>query len=668
MRKELGGDRLGSGNKMSVDMRTYDRSNHDLSFVWRNTQAPGTIVPFLCKVGLPGDTWNIGLDCNVMTHPTLGPLFGSFKVQLDVFEIPMRLYNKLLINDTANIGNDVSQILFPEMTLFTTQTLPTSDNDQINPSSIFAYLGIRGLGTQNGAESIQRTFNAIPWIGYWDIVKNYFANKQETNMYVVHTDLINYQVPITEVAVNTQDGWQAVTEYPTTHEPPYGQDSGRITFPDGSNPTQDQIDAILWYGARYVDGIITPLHWQDIWKTATITGTVTPIVTFTNPITYTSPDGTSGVVGISAWYRPLPNPEDDLEPKLMAFPLTNIDRTREDILAQSKTSPFSLNHDRLTPFSQTLTSGLTTHQPMEYAQEGLAVKTYQSDINNNWLKTEWIDAINNNTRVDTSAGSFSIDQLLLSRKIFDLNNRIAMSGGSWEDYLEVVYTNSTMRRATTPIYQGGLSKELVFQEVVSTATAQDATGTPQPLGQLAGRGVLAKKHKGGQIRIKVNEPCYIMGVVSLTPRLDYSQGNEWDVNLKTMADLHVPGLDAIGFQDRITDEMAWWDTEIDTGDNTPVFKSAGKQPAWINYMTSVNKALGNFAIQNNEMFMTLNRRYQMNRYGTLPSIKDLTTYIDPANYNFIFADTRRDAMNFWVQIAVNAEVRRVMSAKVIPNL
>ena len=31
------------------------------------------------------------------------------------------------------------------------------------------------------------SFNAIPWLAYWDIFKNYFANKQESNYYWVTT-------------------------------------------------------------------------------------------------------------------------------------------------------------------------------------------------------------------------------------------------------------------------------------------------------------------------------------------------------------------------------------------------------------------------------------------------------------------------------------------------
>ena len=57
--------------------------------------------------------------------------------------------------------------------------------------------------------------------------------------------------------------------------------------------------------------------------------------------------------------------------------------------------------------------------------------------------------------------------------------------------------------------------------------------------------------------------------------------------------------------------MAWWNTHYDLGSGTWITRSAGKQPAWLNYMTNVNKTYGNFAIENNEMFMTLNRRYEM---------------------------------------------------------
>ena len=90
--RNLGGERLGSGNKQKIYMHGYERSNHDLSYIWRSTMAAGTLVPFMSEVGLPNDSFNINLNCDVKTHPTIGPLFGSYKVQLDVFKIPIRLY------------------------------------------------------------------------------------------------------------------------------------------------------------------------------------------------------------------------------------------------------------------------------------------------------------------------------------------------------------------------------------------------------------------------------------------------------------------------------------------------------------------------------------------------------------------------------------------------
>ena len=149
-----------------------------------------------------------------------------------------------------------------------------------------------------------------------------------------------------------------------------------------------------------------------------------------------------------------------------------------------------------------------------------------------------------------------------------------------------------------------------------------------------------------------------MGIVSITPRIEYSQGNDWTVNLKTYNDFHKPALDAIGFQDLVTEQLLWTDSthNADTGITTK--KSLGKQPAWINYMTSVNQVFGNFAEENSAMFMVLNRRYSKNEDG---SLKDGTTYIDPTKYNHIFAQTSLDSRNFWVQIAVNLETRHKIS-------
>ena len=111
----------------------------------------GTLVPFLCKLALPGDNFKIDLNAEILTLPTIGPLFGSYKVQLDVFEVPMRLYNAKLHMNKLGIGMEMGSIFLPQVTLRVNnhadyeQTF--EDNEHINPSCLFKYLGISGLGT-----------------------------------------------------------------------------------------------------------------------------------------------------------------------------------------------------------------------------------------------------------------------------------------------------------------------------------------------------------------------------------------------------------------------------------------------------------------------------------------------------------------------------------------
>ena len=136
-----------------------------------------------------------------------------------------------------------------------------------------------------------------------------------------------------------------------------------------------------------------------------------------------------------------------------------------------------------------------------------------------------------------------------------------------------------------------------------------------------------------------------------------------------MGNLHVPALDGIGYQDSVNWQRAWWDyKKTSTKTYQP---AAGKTVAWIDYMTNVNKTYGNFANNMTEAFMVLNRNYQYNtaaKFDANTNITDLTTYIDPVKFNYIFADTSLNAMNFWVQTAFDIKVRRLISAKQIPNL
>ena len=297
---------------------------------------------------------------------------------------------------------------------------------------------------------------------------------------------------------------------------------------------------------------------------------------------------------------------------------------------------------------------------------GLAVKTYDSDVFQNWVNTELIEGvkgINEASSVAIVDNKLSMDALNLAQKVYDFLNRIAVSGNTYKDWLETAYTaGNYIERPETPLFEGGMTQLIEFQEVVSNA------GTEQePLGTLAGRGVTTQQRGDGEIYMKISEPSYIMGIVAITPMIDYSQGNDWDMtNIKNMDDFHKPAFDGIGFEDSMNEQRAYWTAEYSNGEKISDTK-AGKTVAWINYMTNFNKTFGEFAAGESEDFMVMNRNYERDEEDDR-LISDLSTYIDPSKYNQIFADTSLSAQNFWVQTAVQIEVRRNISAKQIPNL
>jgi hypothetical protein len=683
MKTEIGGDRLGSGNKQEVSLRNYERSSHDLGYIWRSSMASGTLVPFMSEVALPGDSFDIDLDCDVKTLPTVGPLFGSYKVQLDVFQCPLRLYNGKLHMNMLNIGMDMSQILLPQLELHSVgYDANGGDNQQINSSSIYSYLNIRGLGRTSGNLGY-RKFNAVPYLGYWDIYKNYYANKQEERGYVIHATDLDNAMKVISADLTTRTYGGTINEY--------GNINGTQVTVDTSGTGGDLSDLIynvattLVFHTKYNNANNRYGKPDTEEFTVKIAGVGVDCVTVFEEViqvqnedeTYTTTfRGYTGTEATSQTWKSEQTTVENTEepglgtPQLKEFALDNIDDMRMDILeAVRDTTAFTINKDSDAPYGlgleYTYEGGEMKSTLATASQEGLGIKTYQSDLFNNWISTEWIDGsngINEVTAVSTSGDEFTIDSLNLANKVYNMLNRIAISGGSYDDWLDAVYTHERAKSCENPIYHGSLIKELAFEEVVSMSDTT-VNGEDQPLGTLAGRGRLTGKNKGGKVKIKVDEPSYIIGLVSLTPRIDYSQGNKWDMNLKTMNDLHKPALDSIGYQDLITDQMAWFDTEVDTGGNV-TYSTAGKQPAWINYMTNVNQTRGSFAEQGNSMFMTLNRRYEKGTGG----IEDLTTYVDPSKYNEIFAQTSLDSQNFWVQISNKILARRKMSAKVIPNL
>ena len=656
MRKTIGKNTIGDGKKMGINLRDYGRSTHNLSYVWRNTQAPGTLVPFMKILAMPGDTFDIDIESHILTHPTVGPLFGSYKFQADVFVCPIRLYNALLHNNALNIGLEMSTVKFPKFELASSNA---DDIGKWSNSSLFHYLGFKKGAKEINAGIGRQRYNAIPVIAYYDIFKNFYANKQEESFYTIGKQSWYYW-PKDNVALNdayyqsklsTSETWNTnpgnVVALSTLKS---GRRTGRISLKKAAYPTYKGVQFLM---SETENGTKRVYQIEDI--------TLGDEITEDNgwwrvPFNY-MPEA------VDYFYIAASKPDNAY--KLEEYSLADIDNVREKILELGRNEAVIANLPGDGNITERYLKNLISYDTDYYSksnQYGLAVKTYQSDLFNNWIKTDWIDGengINAITAIDVSDGKLELDTLILAKKVYNMLNRIAVSGGTYNDWVETVYSTTYINRSETPEYQGGMSSEIQFQEVISNSASEG-----EPLGTLAGRGVQTGK-KGGKITVKVTEPAYLIGICSITPRVDYSQGNDFDIMLDNLDQLHKPELDAIGFQDLQTWKL---DAESLIAENGIIKEySIGKQPAWIDYMTAVNQTHGNFAVGGDESFMVLNRIYKTSIQGNVPKI-NTSTYIDPAAYNYVFADTDYEAMNFWVQMGLDIRARRKMSAKMMPTL
>lgn len=680
MKKTLGGDRLRSESKMEVYLPNFGRSSHNIGKIIRTSQACGTIVPYWCQIGLDGTTFYIDITTKVKTLPTTGPVFGSFKHQIDVFVIPIRLYIAALHNNALGVGLNMSKVLLPRFLVYSANT-SIYENDtnrgHVNPSSLLAYLGIKGFGHTETNQYL-RSFPAIFNLAYWDTFKNYYANKQEENAYVI-TGInhiwksISVGDGIKWLKTWTENKSEAYKIEPTTDKPRYiklefeenvsPEEVNEIQFLTNIPDSTQKLNELTKLGDSFVFERTDPnaLGIKEPNNLRKATRVYAYKVKKAIQIAYNM-----DIAGTNMITMP-----DNQKIKLTSFKLKNIDDERAAILAAPSTSAYTISNLKMPYGAATATLDLPNYNRTKtyhssnawFSQAGLAVKTYLSDRFNNWLNTEWIDGttggINAITAVDVTDGKLTMDALILQKKIFNMLNRVAITDGTYQAWREATYGIRSATLPESPIFCGGMQSEIAFDEIVSNSATDE-----EPLGTLAGRGVATMYKSGRGLKIKCTEPSMIMALGSITPRIDYSQGNKWWTRLHNMDDFHKPTLDAIGFQELITDELAAWNTET-TAQEEVTYQSLGKQPSWIEYTTDVNETYGEFAAGMPLAFMCLNRVYEEGTNGT---IKNSSTYIDPTIYNNIFAESRLSSQNFWVQVAFDVTARRVMSAKQIPNL
>lgn len=654
--RTLGKNTLGDNNKMKVAMRDYDMSTHDISTIFRSSIGVGMLVPFCKILCQKGDIIDINLINKTLSQPTLGPLFGSFKLQHFLFFGGFRLYNSWLHNNRTGIGMKMSDIKLPMMKA-ETKGVETAATTDISASALYKYLGWTSSKRIGSAATTGVTKNGVPLLLYLDIFKNFFANTQEKKFYMLKG--------AGEVVLDIQKTYQ-------------NSRNGNYTI--GKN--QESVEVIK---TTTIKTNIKNIDYQRFWDSIKITilesdgglyyktlGQIT-----SNPLTdtITLNNISSDPYATILQFFTTKETANFINTELGQYDLKILDQIRDVILHKKGNETLIITSSSVGESENGSAELAKFVDDIIKSQSnklgGMLLKTYDSDIFNNWVQTDWIDGaggITELTSIDITAndGKLTMDALNLQQKVYNMLNRIAVSGGTYRDWLETVYTaGKYLDRPETPVFIGGMTQYIEFDEVISKSATETTYGS-QPLGDIAAIGRGGKPLNNGHVHYQCEEPGYIMGLMAITPMVDYSQGNDFDLNLQTIDDIHKPALDGIGYQDLIQEQMVGSTSTYAGGATIDKIKhlAANKTVAWIDYMTNYNRTFGDFAAGEALDFMVLNRRYEVENN----TITDLTTYIDPQKYIEIFADTSIDSQNFWVQTVIQATRRGNYSAKQIPFL
>ena len=655
--RTLGKNTLGDNNKMKVAMRDYDMSTHDISTVFRSSIGVGMLVPFCKILCQKGDIIDINLINKTLSQPTLGPLFGSFKLQHFLFFGGCRLYNSWLHNNRTGIGMKMSDIKLPMM-LAKTYGTATDAKTNISASALYKYLGW-SKSRRTGANATAGVYkNGIPLLLYLDIFKNFFANTQEDKFYMLK-GAGEVKLNIQKTYNNNNDGIYII-----------GKDQNSV---DVTKTTTIVAGTILTDYANFWNSLKVKILESD---GGLYTKRISELTSNPKTASITLDKISASPYATILQFFTTKETANFIKVEIGQYDLKLLDQIRDVILHKKGNQALIVYGTNLNETNNGSTElegmigDLVTSQSNKLG--GMLLKTYDSDIFNNWIKTDWIDGaggITEITSIDITAndGKLTMDALNLQQKVYNMLNRIAVSGGTYRDWLETVYTaGKYLERPETPVFIGGMTQYIEFDEVISKSATETEYGS-QPLGDIAAIGRGGKPMNNGHIHYQCEEPGYIMGLIAITPMIDYSQGNDFDLNLQTIDDLHKPALDGIGYQDLIQEQMVGETSVYEGGESVNNIKhlAANKTVAWIDYMTNYNRTFGDFTAGEALDFMVLNRRYEVSDKNT---IEDLTTYIDPQKYIEIFADTSIDSQNFWVQTVVQATRRGNYSAKQIPFL
>lgn len=647
------------------------RSNFNLGRVNRFTADVGYVIPCYVEEVLPNSYKRLDVEGLINTNATVAPFMGSFTVKLEAFFVPLRLYHRhLSLNDIRpdfhadfrlhfaslpyrpGMASFGARIPGPQLTSGSQVTSFLVSNYQIAPGSLFDYLGMGPVGYNAISHRNPRYVNGEPFIGYFDIWRNYYANPHDRRVPFV----VQNGAPSDRTINNDLDGVLQSTQYRYFN---LGDLDNFIlnvntksveTDEEGVRP--NYVDVVYEFSRAVIDDWIDDLNSGQIYRQSV------PFFAGQGHLITTAPGE--------------------------FYPQTSPDFR-----------DFNANNG---------------------IHFGLLPRTYKDDYFNSRFMNEFVQYLEETATVTVENNSFNISQLRIANRIAKYIDKSIFSDTRFGSWIKAHFGVKTNSKLDIPQFLGSMTSTLLFNDIYATAqTAQDGTITDNTaLGSRSSLGQSYLKNKGAFVEFQATEPGYIMCMFSLIPNVSYFQGIR-KMYLKTsFNDLYRPEFDAIGYQPLTRVEMdavgqyvpvnAYY-KESQTGSGIdPAFaplinypgefyandffnEVVGQHPAWLEYMCAYDESHGLMTQRYQYGYWTNNRPFNPAAYELLDADPgevvgdriyryqpynlgddfDRSTYIRSEYFNTIFAvDKYTD--NFQVQLRFYDKTKQPMSKQVLPSL
>lgn len=186
-----------------------------------------------------------------------------------------------------------------------------------------------------------------------------------------------------------------------------------------------------------------------------------------------------------------------------------------------------------------------------------------------------------------------------------------------------------------PEFLGGVSRDVSVNQVNQTVEGSSASGGEfaDQLGSYAGQAYI--RGDGNKIRVYCDEPCYIIGIISVVPTPNYSQLLPKLFLKRDVLDEYFPEFSHISMQPITYREVCPIETFNDNVRGTGLDETFGYQRAWYDLISSTDEVHG--------LFRTQLRNFLINRvFGHKPRLTPGFLTVNPQETNDVFSVTTVD--------------------------